>query len=70
MTTTAFTVTGMTCDHCERAVRSEVGEIAGVTDISVSAATGELSVTTAGEPVETAAVLAAVDEAGYTAQPA
>lgn len=68
MATTAFTVTGMTCDHCERAVRSEVGEIAGVTGISASAASGQLSVTTAGDPVDTAAVLAAVDEAGYTAQ--
>lgn len=68
MATTAFTVTGMTCDHCERAVRSEVGEIAGVTGISVSAASGQLSVTTAGDPVDTAAVIAAVDEAGYTAQ--
>lgn len=68
MATTAFTVTGMTCEHCERAVRSEVGEIAGVTDVSVSAASGRLSVTTAADPVETAAVLAAVDEAGYTAQ--
>lgn len=69
MTTTEFTVTGMTCGHCERAVRSEVGEIPGVSEVSVSASTGHLAVVTNG-PVDSAAVLAAVEEAGYTAQAA
>ena len=68
MTTTEFTVTGMTCEHCERAVKSEVGEIDGVTTVSVSAATGHLAVTTNAGPVDTDAVLAAVDEAGYSAE--
>ncbi|MFD5598507.1 heavy-metal-associated domain-containing protein [Leucobacter sp. NPDC058333] len=68
MTTTEFTVTGMTCEHCERAVKSEVGEIDGVTAVSVSAATGHLAVTTNAGPVDTDEVLAAVDEAGYSAE--
>ncbi|APX34595.1 heavy metal transporter [Brachybacterium sp. P6-10-X1] len=57
----------MTCGHCEMSVREEVGEIAGVDQIDVSAQTGKL-VITAAQPIDDSAVLAAVDEAGYTAQ--
>jgi len=66
MSTSEYTVTGMTCGSCERHVREEVAQIAGVTGIEVSAATGKLAVT-AETPVDDAAVLAAVDEAGYAA---
>lgn len=68
MSTSEFTVTGMTCGSCERHVREEVSQIAGVTGIEVSAATGKLSVT-ADSPIDNAAVLAAVEEAGYAAVP-
>lgn len=61
-----YKVTGMTCGHCEMSVREEVGQVAGVEQIDVSATTGKL-VVTASRPVDDAAVLAAVDEAGYTA---
>lgn len=67
MTTTEYSVTGMTCDNCEKHVREEVEQIKGVTAIEVSAASGRLTVTTSGEAVRDAAVLAAVEEAGYTA---
>ena len=67
MVTTEYTVTGMTCANCENHVREEVEQIAGVTAIDVSRETGKLLVSTAGEAVDDAAVLAAVDEAGYTA---
>lgn len=66
MSTTTYSVTGMTCGHCEGSVRSEVAKLDGVTDIEVSAATGSLSVTSITE-LDDAAVLAAVDEAGYSA---
>lgn len=66
MTTTTFQVDGMTCAHCERAVSDEVTSIAGVTGIDVSAATGVLTVESA-SAVDDALVLAAVEEAGYTA---
>ncbi|GAB3089027.1 heavy-metal-associated domain-containing protein [Nocardioides zeae] len=66
MTTTEFQVTGMTCGHCEAAVREEVGQVAGVESLEVSAATGRLVVTSSA-PVDDAAVVAAVDEAGYVA---
>ena len=68
-TTTEFQVTGMTCGHCEKAVREEVGGITGVTEVVVSAETGKLSVThnAAADAPFVAAVIAAVDEAGYEA---
>jgi copper chaperone CopZ len=66
MNTTAYAVTGMTCGHCEGSVRSEVAKIDGVTGIEVSAASGSL-VVTSDEVLDDAAVLAAVDEAGYRA---
>ena len=68
MTTTEYQVTGMSCGHCEASVRREVGRIAGVQDIEVSAATGRLVVTSATD-LDDASVLAAVDEAGYRGGP-
>lgn len=56
----------MSCGHCENAIRSEVSGIEGVTGIEVSAQAGRLAVT-ADQPVDDAAVIAAVDEAGYEA---
>ncbi|MCR2824459.1 heavy-metal-associated domain-containing protein [Microbacterium sp. zg.Y909] len=66
MTTSEYQVTGMTCGHCEAAVRGEVAKISGVDDVQVSAQTGRL-VVSAGAPVSDADVIAAVDEAGYAA---
>jgi len=66
MTAIEYQVTGMTCSHCERSIRDEVGRVAGVERIDVSASTGRL-VVDAAEGVDDAAVLAAVDEAGYSA---
>ena len=67
MATTKYQVSGMRCGHCEVAIRGEVEQIPGVTGIEVSSATGNLAVTTDGAPVDDAAVLAAVEEAGYEA---
>lgn len=66
MAANEYQVTGMTCGHCEMSVREEVGEIPGVQDIQVSAQTGKLNVTAEGE-IDDAKVLAAVEEAGYSA---
>ncbi|WP_417554928.1 heavy-metal-associated domain-containing protein [Microbacterium sp.] len=66
MTTTEFQVTGMTCGHCEMSVREEVEKIAGVEGIDVSAQTGRLVITSA-SALDSDAVIAAVDEAGYSA---
>jgi len=64
MTTTTYHVSGMTCGHCVSAVSSEVGSLAGVTDVKVDLATGAVTVTSEG-PLDDTAVAAAVDEAGY-----
>ena len=61
-----YQVTGMTCGHCELSVREEVEQIAGVTDITVSAASGSLSITAPAD-LDDAGVIAAVEEAGYSA---
>ncbi|HET9647396.1 MAG TPA: heavy metal-associated domain-containing protein [Microlunatus sp.] len=66
--TSEYQVTGMTCGHCERAVSKEVGQLPGVEHVEVSAATGRL-VVTASDTVDVQLVLAAIDEAGYTAVP-
>ena len=66
MTTGEYQVSGMSCGHCENAVREEVGGIAGVTSVEVSAQTGRLVVGADG-PIDDAAVLAAVEEAGFSA---
>jgi len=66
VSTTEYQVTGMTCGHCEMSVREEVGQIAGVDAVEVSAQTGKLVVTASG-PISDADVLSAVDEAGYSA---
>ncbi len=65
VSTSRYAVSGMTCGHCESSVREEVGEVAGVESVDVSAATGTLVVTTSG-PVDTK-ILDAVEEAGYSA---
>lgn len=66
MTQREYQVTGMTCGHCELSVREEVEQLAGVTDISVSAASGTLSIAAPAD-LDDAGVIAAVEEAGYSA---
>ena len=62
---TTFTVAGMTCDHCERRVVAEVGDVVGVETAAADHVTGLLSVTSASAP-DPEAVREAVEEAGYT----
>jgi copper chaperone CopZ len=64
MTTAAYTVTGMTCEHCVRSVAEEIESIAGVTDVRVDLPTGGVTVTSQ-LPLDPAQVRAAVEEAGY-----
>jgi len=64
MTETVYTVTGMTCEHCVKAVTEEVGKIDGVESVAVDLPTGAVTVVSAGE-LSAEAVREAVDEAGY-----
>ena len=67
-TTQTFTVVGMTCEHCVRAVQTEVGAIPGVEDVAVDLASGRVAVTS-GAPLDDRDVRAAVEEAGYEVAP-
>jgi copper chaperone len=58
-----LTVPGMTCGHCEAAVKSEVTKVSGVSGVAVDLITK--IVTVSGEGLDRAAVVAAIDEAGY-----
>jgi copper chaperone len=69
VTTSTYTVVGMTCGHCVSAVTEEVGQVPGVTDVDVDLASGGLSITS-DAPVDEEAVRAAVEEAGYEVAPA
>ena len=64
MTTSTYTVTGMTCEHCVRAVSEEVGRLEGVQRVEVDLAAGAVTVESSAA-LDDAAVAAAVDEAGY-----
>ena len=64
MSTTTFTVRGMTCGHCVNHVTEEVKKIAGVTSVDVELESGAVSVTAETE-ISTAQMEAAVVEAGY-----
>ena len=59
-----YSVVGMTCDHCVRSVKAEVGKLPGVMEVEVDLATGDVRVASE-QPVDDEAVEAAVEEAGY-----
>jgi copper chaperone len=69
MTTNEFQVTGMSCGHCEAAVREEVAKLDSTAQIEVSAKSGTLIIS-AHAPLDERDVIAAVAEAGYQAVPA
>ena len=62
-----FKVEGMSCSHCERAVETAVKNIRGVSSVKASAPKGRAEVSTDGS-VATQAIIAAIEEAGYTAR--
>ncbi len=60
-----YSVPGMHCAHCERAVREEVSTVSGVTAVDVDLE--RKLVVVAAEPLDDAAVRAAIAAAGYEA---
>ena len=63
--TAQYTVTGMTCGHCVKAVTDELSELDGVVQVDIDLPAGQVTVTS-NDPLARDAVAAAVDEAGYT----
>ncbi len=64
MSSTDYTVRGMTCDHCAGSVTAEISKITGVTGVKVDVPTGRVSVES-DRAVADEAVTEAVEEAGY-----
>ena len=66
MTSATYQVTGLTCEHCVRAVTSELAQVDGVSNVTVTlVAGGESAVTvTSASPLTPKAVETALDEAG------
>ncbi|ARF78409.1 heavy-metal-associated domain-containing protein [Kitasatospora aureofaciens] len=62
--TITYTVSGMSCGHCEKAISEELSTLAGVTDVAADAQAGTVTVSSAA-PLEEDQVRAAIDEAGY-----
>ncbi|MDT0300964.1 heavy-metal-associated domain-containing protein [Streptomonospora wellingtoniae] len=64
MAAITFTVKGMTCDHCVKAVTEEVSALPGVTSVDVDLGSGRVDVGSE-SPLSEEQLDAAVDEAGY-----
>ena len=62
-----YRVDDMSCNHCVVAVSGEVGRVAGVSAVDVDLDTKLVRV--AGAAFDDTAVVAAIDEAGYDAEP-
>ena len=64
---TTLKITGMTCQHCVRAATQALESVPGVTRADVDLASGLAQVAGDADP---AALVAAVQAAGYAAEPA
>jgi copper chaperone len=64
-TNLSFAVEGMSCDHCRVAITTEVTQVSGVqaVDVDLNAKVVRVS----GTDLDPAAVVDAIDEAGYDA---
>lgn len=69
--TQSYSVTGMTCGHCVKAVKEEIALLPGVTEVTVDLVPRGSStvLVTSDGPLAREQVMAAVDEAGYVLAP-
>ena len=63
MSETTYSVPGMHCAHCERAVSEELSAVPGVESVDVDLESKLVVVR--GDPLDDAALRAAIEEAGY-----
>jgi copper chaperone CopZ len=68
MSTSTIGVTGMTCEHCVRAVTEELEALPGVSSVRVNLKAGGVTPVTiiSADELDPASVADAIDEAGYT----
>jgi copper chaperone CopZ len=62
--TTEYHVSGMTCSHCENAVKEEVSALDTVVDVQVDVPTGRVTATPT-TPLDDTRVRDAAEETGY-----
>jgi copper chaperone len=60
-----YSVPGVSCEHCRRAITEEVGEVAGVREVAVDLDAKRVVVR--GERLDDGALREAIEEAGYEA---
>jgi len=65
--TITYTVPGMSCGHCESAVKSNVAAVEGVANVAVDLETKIVTVT--GSELSDERLRAAIDDAGYDVAP-
>lgn len=70
MNTVVLSIEGMTCGHCTAAVSRALQGLDGVERVSVELASGRAEVTFEPGKLDLAALVAAVEEEGYSAAPA
>ena len=63
--TITYSVPGISCGHCRAAITTEVTAVAGVDSVDVDLDTKLVRIS--GENLDGAALVAAIDEAGYEA---
>jgi len=61
--TITYSVPGVSCEHCRKAIEGEVSQVQGVESVEVDL--DRKIVTVSGEPLDEAAIVGAIDEAGY-----
>ncbi len=64
MITETFTVPGISCQHCVRAITEEVSALAGVQKVAATVDDKRVVVEHS-DQLDTAAIIAAINEAGY-----
>lgn len=62
--TITIKVSGMTCGHCEKSVKSAISELDGVADVNVSLSSGSAQITFDDSKVSESQIKAAVNETG------
>ncbi len=61
--TITYSVPGVSCAHCRQAIEGEVSQVQGVESVEVDL--DAKTVTVSGDPLDEAAIVGAIDEAGY-----
>ena len=60
-----LTVEGMSCSHCENAVKQAVGALDGVDEVSVDLKDKKVAVSCDPEKVSTQSIVDAIEDQGY-----